>query len=35
MKITAREKRRGVIFKRARVSPALLSLRKNEGLLVV
>ena len=44
MKITPREKRRhaacrlfsrGVIFTRARVSLALLSLRKNGGLLVV
>ena len=34
-KITPREKKRGVIFTRARVSLALLSLRKNGGLLVV
>ena len=30
-----KEKRKGVIFTRARVSLALLSLRKNGGLLVV
>ena len=37
VKITPREKRRhaGVIFMRARVSLALLSLRKHWGLLVV
>ena len=35
MKITPREKRRGVIFTHARVSLALLSLRENGGLLVV
>ena len=37
VKITPREKgdTRGVIFTRARVSFALLSLRKNGGLLVV
>ena len=39
VKITPREKTRlvsrGVIFTRARVSLALLSLRKNGGLLVV
>ena len=39
VKITPRDKRflfwRGVIFTRARVSLALLSLRKNGGLLVV
>ena len=34
VEITPHEKRRGVIFKRARVLLALLSLRTNGGLLV-